>query len=394
MRWPRKVFLPIALPIIIVIVGWLGSGLYTVAPGEEAALRIFGEFDRPPSTNTGLHWWWPWPIGKTEVVYVAELRRVDLNVSNVEIAGYFSPTFQPTEGEDPNALEALSEVKTANVEMVAHYDIKDIYHFLARGPDPEGHYIMDAAETALREEIRQLDFMTLAVQQRESVQDRVRKNLQQRLDSNQTGIRILDVQFREISVLQEFQWAVVANLQARQDWQTRHDEEEKRRREAQELKACAENADRVLSLQEGDKTTTTLQEAVNACLERVQALKQAHEELLDARGGANLSFALKAANDECDVLIRTKLRASRERYEEEARTLYDAADARRLRLNAPLIPPEDLERIEEQALYEADPASEELINATRRASDLVKEIMTAFHEAEDDCLEARRVFQE
>ena len=38
---------------------WLGTGFYTVDPGEQAALRRVGKFDN--TQGPGLHWFWPAP---------------------------------------------------------------------------------------------------------------------------------------------------------------------------------------------------------------------------------------------------------------------------------------------------------------------------------------------
>ena len=52
----------IVLGVFVVALGiWMGSGFYTVQPGEQAALRRFGAFET--LTGPGLHWFWPSPIG-------------------------------------------------------------------------------------------------------------------------------------------------------------------------------------------------------------------------------------------------------------------------------------------------------------------------------------------
>ena len=45
--------------IAIIVVIWLLSGIYSVEPSEQAALRMFGKYDA--TVESGLHWYWPWP---------------------------------------------------------------------------------------------------------------------------------------------------------------------------------------------------------------------------------------------------------------------------------------------------------------------------------------------
>ena len=51
--------LAVALVIGLIVIVWAASGIYTISPGEQAALRLFGEVQEPPVSETGLHWWWP-----------------------------------------------------------------------------------------------------------------------------------------------------------------------------------------------------------------------------------------------------------------------------------------------------------------------------------------------
>ncbi|MCH7746170.1 MAG: hypothetical protein IIC84_08870, partial [Chloroflexi bacterium] len=54
--------------LIVAAVVWLGTGVYSVQPGEQAALRLVGKFHS--TTEAGLHWFWPAPIGTRAIVAV------------------------------------------------------------------------------------------------------------------------------------------------------------------------------------------------------------------------------------------------------------------------------------------------------------------------------------
>ena len=66
---------PILIFFIILILGifWAGTGFYTVGPDEQAARRIFGNY--VGTVDEGLHWHYPSPIGKRDIVSVTTTRR-------------------------------------------------------------------------------------------------------------------------------------------------------------------------------------------------------------------------------------------------------------------------------------------------------------------------------
>ena len=47
--------------ISIALAGWLATGVFTVQPGEKAALKMFGKYSQ--EVGPGLSWWWPSQLG-------------------------------------------------------------------------------------------------------------------------------------------------------------------------------------------------------------------------------------------------------------------------------------------------------------------------------------------
>ncbi|HJP27708.1 MAG TPA: hypothetical protein QF694_02740, partial [Dehalococcoidia bacterium] len=52
--------------MIVIAIIWAGTGFYTVGPDQEAVLRTLGKCQG--TTTGGLHWHYPGPIGKRNVV--------------------------------------------------------------------------------------------------------------------------------------------------------------------------------------------------------------------------------------------------------------------------------------------------------------------------------------
>ena len=46
----------VVLLIGLIIVIWAATGIYTTSPGEQAVLRLFGNAQKTPVTQNGLHW--------------------------------------------------------------------------------------------------------------------------------------------------------------------------------------------------------------------------------------------------------------------------------------------------------------------------------------------------
>ena len=108
----------------IIVVLWAASGIYTVQPGEQAAVRLFGKYSS--AQESGLYWWWPGPIGAKDVVRVDEVRRLELGVrgDTAILSESLMITGDPDEsgmpGEAPNIVDA---------QLLVQYDIKDIRDF-------------------------------------------------------------------------------------------------------------------------------------------------------------------------------------------------------------------------------------------------------------------------
>ena len=109
-----------------------------IGPGEQAALQRFGNVcdtvigpcdeDGGLVTATGLHWWWPGPIGNKQVVLVNEVRRMELG-------------FRAEEGVEPapvldEGLMISGDLNIVDVRVVVQYDIQNLVDYLFPGRRP------------------------------------------------------------------------------------------------------------------------------------------------------------------------------------------------------------------------------------------------------------------
>ena len=211
----------------LIVIIWAATGIYTISPGEQAALRLFGAAQADTVTQTGLHWWWPSPVGKRDVVQTELVRRLELG-------------FRGGEGGTvtPFALEAQmisGDLNIIDVQMVVQYNIKDLNHYLFKVDDPgendgaqrdipagrpDGRTLKDATEAALRLVVGQRSIAEVLAVERVDLQDSTRDKLQEILDGYQTGINIQRVELQKVEAPEDVRAAFNDVLQARQDKET------------------------------------------------------------------------------------------------------------------------------------------------------------------------------
>ena len=211
--------------IVLAIIVWAGTGVYTIGPGEHASLRLFGAVQESPVTQEGLSWWWPVPIGNRDVLRVTETRRMELGFRGIEGGG-----------GTPFGTEALmisGDLNIVDVQMVVQYTIKDLNRFLFKVNDPgeetraispgrpDGRTLKDAAEAALRLVVGQRSIDDVLVRNREEVEEQTKIRLQEILDSYETGINIETVQLQDVKAPEEVRDAFDDVLRARQERDTR-----------------------------------------------------------------------------------------------------------------------------------------------------------------------------
>ena len=188
---------------LVALIIWLATGIYTVQPGEQAALRKLGKFQEPLQ-ETGLHWYWPAPIGTRNIVQVDEVQRLEL--------GFRGST--PVLDE---SLMITGDENIVDVQLLVQYNIKRLDLFLFKAVDPAGITIKDAAETALREVVGARDIDDVLTVEKDAVQRDTRELLQQLLDQYETGINVTEVKLQNVFAPEQVKDAFDDVVRAKED---------------------------------------------------------------------------------------------------------------------------------------------------------------------------------
>jgi len=177
---------------------WLASGVYQVAPNEQATVQVLGKFQS--ITEPGLSWNWPSPIGRVQKESVTENKTMELG-------------FRTGQGIDVpvESLMITGDLNIVDVKMVVQYRIGDLRAFLFQVDDPgdadsgsgegkpDGRTLRDATEAALRLVIGQRSIDDVLTREKERVQSDTQIQLQTLLDNYGTGIVVQSVSLQEVT---------------------------------------------------------------------------------------------------------------------------------------------------------------------------------------------------
>lgn len=204
-------FIVIGLFLVGIAV-WLGSGFYTVQPGEEAALRRLGKFDS--IKQPGLHWWWPSPIGARDIVFVDSIRQLEVGVAGGNPV--LSESLMITGDADESGL-AGEAPNIVDVQLLVQYDIKDVEAYLYRVSDPDGQTIKDVTETALRQVIGSRPIDDVLTDKKEDIQAETKIQLQTLLDYYNTGLNVREVKLLNVFAPEQVKDAFDDVVRAKED---------------------------------------------------------------------------------------------------------------------------------------------------------------------------------
>jgi len=178
---------------------YLASGFFAVAPGERGMEMCFGRVVRS-NLSPGLHYRWPYPIGRQDVESVVEVKRIELGFRlGVDTSGVAA------RAAAERMRQGESWMLTGNEDIV---DITWVvqYHVLESGlrdyvyglGDPE-QLVRCAAETAIRTAVGRRNIDTLLTTERHTVEKTVKEDLlQPALDRCSAGVRVLDVNLLDV----------------------------------------------------------------------------------------------------------------------------------------------------------------------------------------------------
>lgn len=211
----------IFLVMIVIAIVWAGTGFYTVGPDEQAVLRFFGK--KSGTASGGLHWYYPSPIGKRNVVAVTTTRRLELGFRSG------ADGFTVAQSVTNESLMITKDVNIVDVQAVVQYKISNLTDFLFNVDDPgdadrgipagqpDGRTLRDIAESALRQVVGARNIDDVLTTEKEQVQTEVLLIMRQLAKDYESGIDVLQVLLQNVNPPLEVQSAFEDVVRARED---------------------------------------------------------------------------------------------------------------------------------------------------------------------------------
>ena len=181
--------------LIIAIVIWLATGFYRVEPDEQGIELLFGKWNQT-TTQPGLHYFFPTPIGQTVTPKVEVIRKINVGFRSSSDLGFSSNTNAERKVIE-ESLMLSGDQNIADVGFTVLYKIKDAGNFLFKLRNPETT-VKDMSESVMREIVGQRDLQFLLTEGRQEVEQDVRNLLQDILDSYESGVLIQSIQLQSI----------------------------------------------------------------------------------------------------------------------------------------------------------------------------------------------------
>jgi membrane protease subunit HflK len=173
----------VGLIAIVAVLIWLGTGFFIVQEGQQAVITQFGKFKS--AVGAGFNWRLPYPIQRHEVLFVTQIRSVDVGRDSIVKSTGLRESAMLT--EDENIVE---------IKFAVQYRLSDARAYLFESKNP-ADAVVQAAETAVREVVGKMRMDAALGEEREQIGPRVRKLMQTILDRYKVGVEIVGINMQQ-----------------------------------------------------------------------------------------------------------------------------------------------------------------------------------------------------
>ncbi len=168
---------------VVALLIWFGTGFFIVQEGQQAVITQFGKYKS--TVGAGFNWRLPYPIQRHELVFVTQIRSVDIGRDNVIKATGLRESAMLT--EDENIVE---------IKFAVQYRLNDARAYLFESKNPT-EAVVQAAETAVREVVGKMKMDSALSDERDQIAPRVRALMQVILDRYKVGIEVVGINLQQ-----------------------------------------------------------------------------------------------------------------------------------------------------------------------------------------------------
>jgi membrane protease subunit HflK len=168
---------------LVVVVIWMGTGIFIVQEGQQAVITRFGRYTA--TVGAGFNWRLPYPIERHETVQVTQIRSVDVGRDAVIRATGLKESAMLT--QDENIVE---------IKFAVQYRLNNARAWLFNSKNPT-EAVVQAAETSVREVVGNMRMDSALAEERDQIGPRVRMLMQQILDRYQIGVEVVGINLQQ-----------------------------------------------------------------------------------------------------------------------------------------------------------------------------------------------------
>ncbi len=168
---------------LIAVLIWMGTGFFIVQEGQQAVITQFGRYHS--TVGAGFNWRLPYPVQRHELVFVTQIRSLDIGRDTVIKATGLRESAMLT--EDENILE---------IKFAVQYRLTDARAYLFESKNPTDA-VVQAAETAVREVVGKMRMDSALSEERDQIGPRVRAIMQVILDRYKVGIEVVGINLQQ-----------------------------------------------------------------------------------------------------------------------------------------------------------------------------------------------------
>ena len=192
--------------LIIILVLWLLTGVYSVGPDEVGVVRTFGKFTRV--AQSGLNWHFPLPIETVNTPKVTQVKRIEMGFRTLKNGQY--------RRVEKESLMLTGDENIVDAQMIVQYKIKDPVAYLFNIVGPE-LTVREAAEASLRTVVGRNKIDETLTTGKFTIQEETKEQLSAILDKYESGIHVVAVQLQDVSPPKEVMGAFKDVASAKED---------------------------------------------------------------------------------------------------------------------------------------------------------------------------------
>ena len=185
---PARRWTPVRIALAVAAV-WALSGIYLVAPDQQAVETLFGKVVAP-RVMPGLHYALPWPIQSVARLKVRQLQRLVVGGEMADTALGRTP---------PLASQFLTgDQNIINVRVVVQYSVSVPADYLFQAQNP-AQIVEAAVESELARRIAHRGVDAVLTTEKAAIQEEVRAAAQKLLDDYRAGVALSTINIESVT---------------------------------------------------------------------------------------------------------------------------------------------------------------------------------------------------